>query len=368
MPAPDTFGSQPPLELIRQMLGTGGWYDRQLLQFRPIKGTSTIAACGPPGGGRNKVSERLTALFTQLRIPQPSEKSLFSIFNSILYGHVKQYDYQQVIKDVVAPVVRASIELYNHALAELRPTPSKSHYVFNVRDLSKVFQGMMNTNQNTVQDELQFQRLWAHESCRIFADRLISKEDRNILTIKICDLAKQYFHQGWNHDEIYVIGQPKMWLDFLQMGSDLPRPYEELQDIKKIQPILANALADFNADCALHKQKEVDIVFFTDAVEHIARITRIIRQARGNALLVGVGGCGKQSLTRLSSFIAGCQCFEIQLSKNYGQNEFREDLRKLYGQAGADGKPTVFLLNDTQIVKESFLEDLNCILGSGEEK
>ncbi|KAA6386742.1 MAG: putative Dynein-1-beta heavy chain, flagellar inner arm I1 complex, partial [Streblomastix strix] len=54
------------------------------------------------------------------------------------------------------------------------------------------------------------------------------------------------------------------------------------------------------------------------------------------------------------------------LSKNYGQNEFREDLRKLYGQAGADGKPTVFLLNDTQIVKESFLEDLNCILGSGE--
>lgn len=42
------------------------------------------------------------------------------------------------------------------------------------------------------------------------------------------------------------------------------------------------------------------------------------------------------------------------------------DIKQLYRLAGVDNKPTVFLFNDTQIVDESFLEDINNILSSGE--
>ncbi len=42
------------------------------------------------------------------------------------------------------------------------------------------------------------------------------------------------------------------------------------------------------------------------------------------------------------------------------------DIKKLYRLTGVDNKPTVFLFNDTQIVDESFLEDINNILSSGE--
>ena len=45
---------------------------------------------------------------------------------------------------------------------------------------------------------------------------------------------------------------------------------------------------------------------------------------------------------------------------------FVVDLRKLYYQTGVENKPTVFIFTDTQVLEESFLEDVNNILSSGE--
>lgn len=75
---------------------------------------------------------------------------------------------------------------------------------------------------------------------------------------------------------------------------------------------------------------------------------------------------GKQSLSRLAAHINGYKCFEIELSRGYDQSNFHEDLRKLYWMAGVQNQSSVFLMTDTQIVREVFLEDINNILSSGE--
>lgn len=83
-------------------------------------------------------------------------------------------------------------------------------------------------------------------------------------------------------------------------------------------------------------------------------------------LLVGIGGSGRQSVSRIAAYMCELTTFQIVVTKQYRVMEFREDLKKLYSMAGVENKPTSFLFNDTQVVEEQFLEIVNNMLSTGE--
>ncbi|KAK2499642.1 hypothetical protein MC885_013750 [Smutsia gigantea] len=341
MPRLDCYGSQPPIELLRQYQDFGGFYDRNKLFWKDIQDVTIVSACAPPGGGRNPVTPRFIRHFSMLCLPMPSEHNLKQIFQAILSGFLN--DFPPAVKQTASNIVKASVEIYNRMSVDLLPTPAKSHYVFNLRDLSKCVQGILQCDPGTIREEIQIFRLFCHECQRVFHDRLINNEDKHYFHAILTEMANKHFGIAFGADKI-------------------DRIYDDMPDMEKIANVLQDYLDDYN----LINLKEVKLVFFQDAIEHVSRIARMIRQERGNALLVGVGGTGKQSLSRLAAHICGYKCLQIELSRGYNYGSFHDDLRKLYKLAGVDDRNMVFLFTDTQIVVEEFLEDINNILNSGE--
>jgi dynein heavy chain len=76
-------------------------------------------------------------------------------------------------------------------------------------------------------------------------------------------------------------------------------------------------------------KKQMDLVLFDFAIMHCIRILRVIAMARGNCFLVGLGGTGRQSLSKLATFMADFNTFDIEMSKQYSKENWKDDMKRL---------------------------------------
>ncbi|XP_062273833.1 dynein axonemal heavy chain 10 [Scomber scombrus] len=356
MPKVDSYGTQQPIALLKLLLDRGGIYDRgKELNCKILKDLGFIAAMGKAGGGRNEVDPRFVSLFSVFSIPFPAVESLHLIYASIIKGHTTPFE--DSIRKVCDKVTICTLELYNSIIKDLPPTPSKFHYIFNLRDLSRVYNGLILTQPDRFLTVTQFVRVWRNECLRIFHDRLIDETDKALVQGHIKNLIDEHFKS----DMEAVMRDPILFGDYRTALSDTePRVYEDIQDYDASKALFQEILEEYNEN-----KSRMNLVLFDDALEHLTRVHRIVRIDRGHALLVGVGGSGKQSLTKLAAFTAGCEVFEITLSRGYNESNLREDLKTLYLKLGIENKKTVFLFTDAHVVEEGFLELINNMLTSG---
>jgi dynein heavy chain len=78
------------------------------------------------------------------------------------------------------------------------------------------------------------------------------------------------------------------------------RPYQYVTDLVALVKKIEEYLEDYNASV----KTPMKLILFLDACDHVCKIGRVLRQPQGNALLLGVGGSGRQSLARLATYIS----------------------------------------------------------------
>nr|XP_033781609.1 dynein heavy chain 12, axonemal isoform X2 [Geotrypetes seraphini] len=373
MPALEKYGAQPPIELLRQFFDHGNWYDLKDTSKITLVDVQLIAAMGPPGGGRNAVTPRFLRHFNIFTINAFSDETMIRIFSAIVAFYLRMNEFPPDFFTVGNQIVSGTMEVYKKAMENLLPTPAKSHYTFNLRDFSRVIQGCLLIKKESIENKRVMTRLFVHEVLRVFYDRLVDDADRSWLYNLIKDVVKEHFKDNFDSvfehlkQEYAPVSEENLrsllFGDYL--NPDLEgdeRLYAEIPSVQHFNVIAELYLDEYNQT---HKSR-MNLVIFKYVLEHLSRICRILKQAGGNALLVGVGGSGRQSLTRLATSMAKMNIFQPEISKSYGMNEWREDLKSLLKNAGVKGQQIVFLITDTQIKQEAFLEDVDSLLNTGE--
>ncbi|XP_055958183.1 dynein axonemal heavy chain 3 [Patella vulgata] len=373
MPAKEKYGAQPPIEVLRQWIDHGYWFDRKDTSILQLVDIIMVAAMGPPGGGRNNVTPRFLRHFNIIGIETFDEETMKNIFSPIADWHFKSFETS--LRRFSRIVVGATIEIYQNAITTFLPTPSKSHYLFNLRDFSRVIQGILLLKPDVVPEGTEgahkISRIWVHEVYRVFYDRLVDDKDRNNFYKMIKSCVEAHFKDKFNALFSHLAEAGKVVTDdnlrSLQFGDFMGKKadekiYDEILDIEELRETMERYLEDYN----VMTKAPMDLVMFRFAIEHVSRISRVLKQPNGHCLLVGIGGSGRQSATRLAAFMADFEVFQIEITKNYTVTEWRDDLRKMMRRAGDEGVSTVFLFGDHQIKDQSFLEDVNMILNTGD--
>ena len=150
-----------------------------------------------------------------------------------------------------------------------------------------------------------FARLWMHECSRVFADRLCTVADKEEFQKQVSDLLSIKFKVKWGKpEECFGPGQDVLFSNILRLDQE-NKYYESIEDRTKLDTTLEDKLIDYN----FSSPNKMELVFFEDATQHILRILRILMQPRGNAMLIGLSGSGKQSLTKFAASILEHESF-----------------------------------------------------------
>ena len=370
MPVINNWGDQITNEIVRQSIGESGVYNLDKPgQWITLADICYCAAMTHPGGGRNDVPHRLKRQFCLFNVTMPSLAAVDNIFGSIIRGRLSDHaGVPQVVQDVAAKLTDATIQLWQKTSNKMLPTPAKFHYMFNMRELSRVFAGIFEAPQNTLKDEVYLVKLWRHECERVFTDKLTNGPDKEWESNAILNVLGDVFGQDLVSKTsgmcyfVNFLGDPIIDADGC-VEDARPKLYEEVLDVEDVRKKAYEFQVQHNEE---NKIGKLELVLFEYALEHLMRINRVLNQDRGSMMLVGVGGSGKQSLTRLAAYICGCFTFQIVITKTYNTNNLFEDLQMLFRTAGIKGTPVCFLFTDAEVKDEGFLEYINQILSTGE--
>ncbi|XP_032178864.1 dynein heavy chain 9, axonemal isoform X1 [Mustela erminea] len=356
MPEVDAYGTVQPHTIIRQHLDYGHWYDRNKLSLKEVRNVQYVS-CMNPTAGSFTINPRLQRHFSVFVLSFPGADALASIYGAILTQHLTLGRFPASLQKSSPQLISLALTFHQKIATTFLPTAIKFHYIFNLRDFANIFQGILFSSVECIKSTQDLIKLYLHESNRVYRDKMVEEKDFDLFDKIQTEVVKKIF------DDIDEIVEQTRGLNmYCHFANGIGEPkYMPVQSWELLTQTLAEALENHN-----EVNTVMDLVLFEDAMRHVCHINRILESPRGNALLVGVGGSGKQSLTRLAAFISSMEVFQITLRRGYQIPDFKMDLAGLCLKAGVKNLSVVFLMTDAQVADEKFLVLINDLLASGE--
>lgn len=129
------------------------------------------------------------------------------------------------------PITKATIHLVNSCFAKIHPTFKTPHYIFSMRDISKIFQGLLLSSPWTVDNSKSLVILWAHECKRILKDKLTNHGDRQTFEHILSRTLMTHLNESVNLDNLYMV-------NFLHAPMDGKLIYEYCDNYEKLYSVM----------------------------------------------------------------------------------------------------------------------------------
>ncbi len=400
LPYKEEFGTQNALSLLRMVMDTGAVFDRSDFGLKKeIVDVQYLAALNPTAGSF-AIQDRLQRHFSTFTVQMPSEAESRTIYEQIVSAHLMGPGFGPEIAAMASVVVNATIDIQNSVRDKFRPSTAKFMYTWNMRDLSAICRGICFAQGDNFTSKLSFARLWLHECRRTFSDRLLNQAEIDRFETVAMQFSKKYFSDLVANIEDDMVGESAASKESKSSGddskndrvggsdegdgdrgggktnatTDTRRPliftnfirspqgslqYMEVPSMGVLSKTLAHQLDEYNEAHAT-----MELVLFEQAMRHVCRITRILMSPGGHALLLGVGGSGKQSLSRLAAHICDCDMVQFSVSGKFGVPQLREALQGVIIKAGVKNQPTALMFTDSQIANDRFLVYINDLLAT----
>ena len=221
-----------------------------------------------PTAGSFTIDPRLQRHFCVFAVSFPSGDPLYHIYYSVLSQHLSNplNKFNLATQKICAALVTCALNLHTKMGQMFLPTAVKFHYVFNMRDLANIFQGMLFGNGETCAEPNQLIRLWAHEATRVYGDKLVEERDIDNFNKLIVDVVKKSFEEM---DETKVFSKPIIYSHFAEGLTD-PK-YMPVASWETLNKTLEEAQSNYNDMIGA-----MNLVLFEDAMSHICRMLLVV--------------------------------------------------------------------------------------------
>lgn len=217
LPQINEWGDQVTNEIVRQTMDMKGFYSLEKPgDFTSIVDVTFLAAMCQPGGGRNDIPSRLKRQFCIFNCTLPDNTSIDRIFSALGEGHYNiKRGFSQEVRQLVKKMILLTRTLWEKTRAKLLPTPAKFHYVFNLRDLSRIWQGMVGTLSTVIDKESVLMLLWKHECTRVFSDRLTIQSDKDWFDEELIHVVTDILGEKY----VNMLDQDPTFVDFMRFAA-----------------------------------------------------------------------------------------------------------------------------------------------------
>ena len=318
--------------------------------------------------------------FAPIVIEPPNLETASAILHRMLMWHLDARGFAKEFDAIMDDMINASMGLYKLLIScpLLAKYPSTSGCRWNLRDLMRCIHGLLLSVPETIEDVGAMKRLWLHEACRVYSDRLPLLDPVRLVTDLVEESCRIHFHATVSDlfaqmDMVELNDLAEMnintifFCDFSDPKSE-SRSYVEVMDMEHLTRVVNGYVTEYNN---MNKRPMHYLVIFRHLMRTMTKASRVLKQPSGHLILVGPKGVGRHTLAKLAGHASDCTVTQHEPIGNDGGDvwnaaEWTASFKMALVAAADEDKRSIFICSDTEFEREECRSLINHVVSHGD--